>query len=455
MNNTLDFGQLCKVPGVFQSVHQNYFEAETVIHDYLEGCDTVASVFDADLTELSTGFDILCPAGFTKTEIAEHNSDRPFLEKVPVATKTTSRKQIAQLESIFRLNSPCSEVPKKRYDYACCPQQKMAIENEYTCNNGCPANVGPKAILSSAQNLFARDSSGSYHTYHLIMSTIPSYKSDILEESAQIISQKEKSTKITASTVANAIAKNIEVGLYFPESSTYQSIKLKNSERLLKNAGNTYLRKSQKFQDELMEIALYRHRVARALPNISQVTAISQYAYLMSKNEAAWSQQELVFQSPVPMKIYDPNFRWRHSYVSSQAGVSILPPMSTILGKIARELDSHEEFFGDSPEKIGNRRLLEDIRAKIIWDCKKERKIPLDSDIMAETFRQQEFEFTNETRERAQVFDLLNTQGSQETINRAPPSVNSLVDIELSLHPSKDTLAKFYEKRGADDSRTR
>ena len=394
-------------------------------------------------------WDLIAPAGFSKINLSNHEPSVPWIDKVePITGENNALRQIAKSAKIYRVNAPCSEIPKRRYNNLCCKAKKQEIEvkGPQFARQGCPSNESPKMILSSSQNLLARDSSRSLHTFHAVLTMIPNPNSKAVKDSCNAISKKESSLKITNDKIACQRAKKIEMGVYYPAGADYMSIKLNESRKLVKCAPNPYIWKSSVYQAAVARISEYCHRFARPFPTASQIHSIALYSFIKAKN-GAWSVDELTDINR-GLKIYDPRFKWRHS--NFHGGSQVLPPIKALLNRIDRELDYQGEFFGSDEESEEKKMLLEQITNKIIGECQDERQIVLDSEHTVEAFRR--LEFTGETLDLSVIRTgmVMNEMGSRETKIRAPPNPNNLQDIELSLRPSTATMAKFMEKQNPE-----
>ena len=344
----------------------------------------------------------------------------------------------------------CSEVPKKRFGElvdCCCTEKKEWLDNNHAeaSKLDCPANRPVKPILASAMNLLARDASGSHHTFHLILSLqiTRDPNQDCMRQSAGVISRKESCLKITPERICEIKPRRMELGLFFPHSSDYQSLKHFEAAKIAQLATNAYLRQSSIFQHRLSDITNLRHRYARALPNSSQVYVMARYAYLRIKSGAWAVNIDAPFLSRV--KIYDPRFIWRHQVSGGfDASRTVLPPMTRVINEVRLHL-RETDFIGDSQPAIDSRLMVERLEAKIRFECRNEDRSLIDSESQCLRFQDEEFTRTGSAASGSRPYVILNGKGNQKA-TRSPPAPTCLNDIEISLRPNPQTIAQYNGK---------
>ena len=366
----------------------------------------------------------------------------------------TQKKKIDPKEKMIYPNpsflpGACSEVPKKRFGEtdACCTDKKEWLDNNSSeaAKLDCPANRPIKPILASAMNLLARDASGNHHTFHLILSLqiTKDPNQDCMMQSAAVISRKESCLRITPARICEIRPRRVELGLFFPHSSDYQSLKHFEAAKITQLATNAYLRQSSIFQHRLSDITNLRHRYARALPNSSQVYVMARYAYLRIKSGSWPINADAPFLSRV--KIYDPKFIWRHQVAGGfNPSKTVLPPMSRLINEVRLKF-KESDFIGNTQQSIDNRLMIDRLESKIRFECRNEEKSLIDSEAQCLRFQAQEFTRTGSAASGSKPYVILNEKGSHRT-TRSPPAPTCLNDIEISLRPSTQTIAQYNGK---------
>ena len=235
--------------------------------------------------------------------------------------------------------------------------------------------------------------------------------------------------------------RHLEFGIFFPTSWDFTALRLAESRKIAHLANDPYLNRSQMFRDKVRRIDEKSDRFRTAYPNPSQVLCYSQFAYMKIRN-SEWTEPEF-FATPA-VKIFDINWRWRHHSAKSarsagRFGHLTLPPMSEMLAQI--EVDfSWQPFLGNDPENEANRQLRDKIVARLLQNLEQEQSIIVDNEEQLEAAISSEFGGV----EQESYFSQLATSTASL---RAPTCPNNLVDLEFSLQASRETEAKYLEKR--------
>ena len=330
-------------------------------------------------------------------------------------------------------------------------KELMGNNREESSRISCPANRPIKPILTSTMNLLARDASGYHHTFHLILTLQSTKKSNLdgIDQSAAVISRKESCLKITSETIRNLKPQRLELGLFFPHSADYQALKHFEATQIANLATNAYLRRSSIFQHKLSDIANLRHRYARALPNASQIYVMARYAYLRIKSGSWDVNLDAPFLSKV--KIYNPKFIWRHQVAGPfNPSRTNLPTMTKVINEVRLNFKD-DDFIGDSQRSIDNQIMLDRLEAKIRFECLNEEKTVIDTEEQCILFQSQEFTRSGGIASGARQYAILNAKGSCQ-IARAPPAPTCLNDIEISLRPTPQTIARYNGKAIGDSA---
>ena len=374
-----------------------------------------------------------------KTHLAGHWSLTPVLSRyIPDVGEDESQRYSGKSVNTFRFLSNCSEIPKKRFSNYCCATKHSA---KTPMSTGCEGNKDIRPFLVSGHNLYSRNASGVRRLSHLLISwKINSRNSpDVHKVSANDVQRKENSSRIDVHAIRDKTFSSAEIGIFFPHSSNFSALKLNESRRVLSLAGNEYLNQSARFKDKLDEIESKRDRFKRAWPTPSQTTAVTRYIYSTIKNDD-WNSQ-IFFAPSVYRKIFDINFSLRHSNnprrLAQRYGHLVLPVIPELLHRVER---THEprDFWGNSERNLANCMLRDSITAKILSNTLNEIPIMLDSEEQLDQQIASLFGAPSRVR-----MDLPEHNGKR----RAPTAPNSLIDLELSLSPSMDTVAKYEEKR--------
>ena len=377
-------------------------------------------------------------SGYTKTYLPGHWSLTPVLSRyIPDINEDESQRYTGKSVNTFRFLSSCSEIPKKRYSSYCCAAKHSA---KTLMSEGCEGNKDIRPFLVSGLNLYARNASGVRRLSHLVISwkINPRHSPEVYKVSANDVQRKENSSRIDVHAIRDKTFSSAEIGVFFPHSSNFSALRLDESRRVLCLAGNEYLNQSARFRDKLDEIESKQDRFRRAWPSPSQTTAVTRYIYSKIKNNE-WNS-DLFFAPPVYRKIYDINFSLRHSNnprrLAQRYGHLVLPMIPELLTRVDR---THEprDFWGDSERSLNNCMLRDSITAKVLSNALNEVPIILDSE------EQLDQQISSVFGAHRGSLDLPEHNGTR----RAPTAPNSLIDLELSLSPSIDTVAKYEEKR--------
>ena len=454
---TISFPNACKILSPVEAIHKFFFEDNEGIWNIRGQAryEPIDSLLANELLDLHFGFSLVTPLGFTKTILSDHPKELPVVQRIQskILSDDPAVRVTRKTAHLYRINGQCSSIPKRRYENNCCTTKQEMLElNPYLAEHDfCPTNEPIKPILASNANLFARDASGAYHTYHLILTTRLTHKPDldVIAQSAATISKKEASLKVTREKICEMAPKNIEIGIAHTTTTDFIASRLKQAQNVAQLSTNTYLRQSSIFQHKLGAIADFRHRYSRPLPNASQVYVTTRWVYLKVK-ENSWT---LDLSVPIPFvqsyRIYDPNFIWKHSPGYSYK--QVLPPMHKIINDFNSSFD-HTDMSEANEHGKANRALLEKITEKMHFETANEQQIVLDSEEQAERFRNEEYD--RRGRLTGSLHAFINARGSHKTMQRrAPPPPNCLNDIEVSLRPSVSTIAKFHEKNVGHSTR--
>ena len=397
-------------------------------------------LMDSALFDLEQGFQNMAPLGYYKKRIdGDEKEIRPALEKVSLLQNqsTDLGRQVENNSlSVYRFNSGCSEIPKKRWKSWCCESKASEKENKtppgYT-NLNCPTNEVNEKILVSNRNLYKRDAEGYLHKHHFTVSFFTGKANQVIKDTAHKLSRKEGCLKITPEKISALRPFTIETGIMFPTSTDFASLNLERSKQICKLSQNKWIRQSSLYIDELTSIAENKYRANRALPTISQLYVISRYVYV-KMNTHEWPN--LLAREPQSMKLYSPLFPWRHTKVYGDDRL-ILPPMDALLARISTAGLNPLEFTGAGARETQNRRMLQNITSRIELDILNQEFTPVESHTQAEYFQRGEFLHLNP--------NLTSISRPQTPRCRSPRAPNCLIEIEFALKP-KEKVRREHRK---------
>ena len=434
----IDFAAATRANGCAETIESFYFP---------DGKLPVAidkkDMFDEALLDLDQSFLSMAPSGFMKKKgptPTVDNGDVPGLERVaPLSnrkTKDFAYHASAEALSVYRVNSGCSEVGKKRWQNTCCPRkatQKADKERGHESPD-CPTNEIPANFLTSARNLFKRDANGHLHRYHFVLSFYTGKYNQLTKETAHKISRQEACLRINPDKIASIQPKSIEMGIFFPTGKDFMSLALNRAHKICKLSQNKFIRQSPVYAQELLLIGSNKHRVNRQIPNTSQLYLLSRFVFV-KLTSGEWP--DITNQPPITRKMYDTKGPcWYHSSMDNEARC-ILPPISAIITRIALAGLQPLDFSGNGRREINNRLMLQKINTKILVDIINEDFVAVDTEIQARNFQRGEFVNRNT--------DLVNLNKPQVAHCRAPQSPNNLVEMEIGLKPS-ERVAREYRK---------
>ena len=415
-----------------ESLNQHYFEDGTVPSMPKE------ILTDSALFDLEQGFINMAPSGYYKKRLdGDEKEMSPALERVSsLQNQSADLGQQAEENSlsVYRINSGCSEIPKKRWKSFCCEVKASQKENNRPgYNSNCPSNQANEKILVSSRNLYKRDAEGYLHKHHFIVSFFTGKANTLIKDTAHKLSRQEGCLKITPEKISALRPGTIETGIMFPTSTDFASLNLERSKKICKLAQNKWIRQSSLYSQELASIAANKYRANRSLPTISQLYAISRYVYV-KMNSHEWPN--LLAREPQSMKLYDPSFPWRHTKIFGDDRL-LLPPMEALLARISTAGLSPLEFVGTGARETQNRKMLQNITSRIELDILNQEFTPIESHTQAEYFQRGEFVHLNP--------NLTAICRPQTPHCRSPRAPNCLMEIEFALKP-KETVRREHRK---------
>ena len=368
-----------------------------------------------------------------------------------VATTAKSQQYISKSVHCFRHVSACSELPKKRHNSGSASQARHCCEHMKTLkksaldNHGCETNKNVQPIIASLRNLAARDASGHQRVSYLLITPKISnkYNNTVYEASSDSISRKENCSRVSKPVIRDMGIRHLEFGIYFPTSTDWAALRLAESRKIAQLASNPYLNQSAVFREKVKKIEEKKDRYRTAYPNPAQILSYSQYLFLKLKN-GEWRSDEF-FATPGPVRIYDRNWAWRHhSTMSARSagrfGHVTLPPFMQMMRDVEANF-SWQPFLGSAPENEANRQLRDRIVTRLLQNIESEIPVVVDNEQQLEYAIQSEFGGPEHESYYSQLDD-------SNALLRAPSCPTNLVDLEFSLQASRDTEAKYLEKRG-------
>lgn len=339
----------------------------------------------------------------------------------------------------------------------CCEKDLKAtkkLESLADNNNECEQNKGITTFLSGNKNLFRRDANGQYRRTFLFVTPKISNRAEttIFATSASNIARKENCAKITNQVIKDLGFHRMEAGVFFPASFDFAALRLAESRRLSNLSGNSFLNRSDIFQEKLRKIRAKTDRYLRSWPTPSQVLEYSKYVF-QQITDGVWNEEEFFQNSSGRMKIFDPNWRWRHRTDNTDRALNsrhhfyLLPPMIDLL-QYNEENFRWGPLIGESDLNKTNRLLRDKIVSRLIDNVQNEVPLMYDSEDQLENGIEAELDGIV-VGERMDFGRLSQHYGTL----RAVSAPNQLHDLEMSLQASHETEAKFYSKRSEKQPR--
>ena len=339
----------------------------------------------------------------------------------------------------------------------CCQKDLNATKSSESLadrNNECEQNKDITTFLAGSKNLFARDSNGQHRRTYLFITPRISNRAEttIFAHSSNSISRKENCCKITKQTTKDLNFHRLETGVFWPAGSDFGALRLADSRRLAKLSGNTYLNKSEIFQEKLRKIRNRTDRYLRSWPTPSQTLCYSKFIFNQIKEEG-WDESEFFRPLSRGYKIYDTHWVWRHrtdttdGTIMSRHSHIYLPPIIDVI-RYNEENFRWSHFVGESEEHRANRLLRDKIVSRLLECLDNEVPLMCDSEVQLERAIEAEFS-SEEAGDRMRFGRLTPHTGTLREVS-VP---NQLNDIEVSLEASHDTQTKFYAKRSEKQPR--
>ena len=188
-----------------------------------------------------------------------------------------------------------------------------------------------------------------------------------------------------------------------------------------------------------------------------QVLCYSKFAYSKIRNDE-WNEVAFFLnQSPetTPIKIFDVNWRWRHEssfssrYINDLYGHITLPPILDMIS-YNEENFRWSGFIGNSEQNKVNRLLRDQIVTRLLSNLEDEENLMVDNERQLQNGILAEFDHSNLSEPRVQMDRLGKHFGTLREI----PNPNNLIDVEVSLQASCETLTKFLGQKGDKMPRT-
>ena len=207
----------------------------------------------------------------------------------------------------------------------CCEKDLKAtkkLESLADNNNECEQNKGITTFLSGNKNLFRRDANGQFRrTFFFVTPKISNRaETTVFAASAAHIARKENCAKITNHVIKDLNFHRLEAGIWFPSSSDFAALRRTESQRLANLSGNSFLNKSDIFQDKLRKIKNKTDWYLQSWPTPSQVEekhfvwdmhmmflmiiteifeayGVSKFLFLSSKTSYAYSKRNIFLPS--------------------------------------------------------------------------------------------------------------------------------------------------------------
>ena len=319
-------------------------------------------------------------------------------------------------------------------------------------NNECEQNKGITTFLSGNKNLFRRDANGQFRrTFFFVTPKISNRaETTVFAASAAHIARKENCAKITNHVIKDLNFHRLEAGIWFPSSSDFAALRRTESQRLANLSGNSFLNKSDIFQDKLRKIKNKTDWYLQSWPTPSQVLEYSKYVFQLI-SEGVWDEREFFQSFSHGMKIYDPNWRWRHETDNTNQAVNsrhhffLLPRIVDLL-RYNEDNFRWGPFIGESETNKANRLLRDKIVSRLIDNIQNEVPLMYESEDQLENGIEAEFDGFVAGAEFGRLSQHYGTL-------RAIPAANQLHDLEISLQASHETEAKFYSKRSEKQPR--
>ena len=302
----------------------------------------------------------------------------------------------------------------------------------------CPQNLNINNFLSSRKNLEAKDASGFFHKWLLVVSFFVGKNNQLMHKAALDVSRKEQTLRVSVDNISQQRFTSLEAGVWYPNGSSQMSMGLDRSSKVAQLAANNFLHESERFQKEIDQIGRCEHRIAAALPNPSQSLNLARYAFTAVKRNL-WPDISSTRHSRI--KLYDSRFVWKLDDDGSIGDTDRLPPWHVLNSYIADHFPIADLIGPPSLSTELNKQMLERFNAKCLFECRNLLHVPIDTQQQQNHFRVQETQLGNQEMKQLNI--------ERKPAFRASDQINSLCELEFNLAPTPQTLSE-YRKRASD-----